>query len=132
MVKSIPAELEHHVLPFNWDVGRLWTLPCAVRDEHRARFDYLLDLPFWSSVPDAGMLFDLVPMTVIQDPASAPHHAERILSTDTSYPLEFLEYRDKCWILDGVHRLSRLYMSGVARVRIRIHDTSIIPGIRVC
>ena len=53
------------------------------------------------------------------------------MNADIVFPLEFLEYCDRCWILDGVHQLARLYMTGTQEVDIRIHEASIIPHIRV-
>jgi len=129
--KYVPAGLRDVVLPFNWDVHRVWQLPCPEEIRHRQTFDYLLELPLWSSQPGSGMHFDLSPMAVIREPEYAPHQTERILKTDTAYPLEFLEYRGQCWILDGVHRLAKLYISGVERVDIRIHEEAVIPLIQV-
>lgn len=131
MNKQVPLELAKFVLPFNWDVKSLWALKCVVQERRREEFDYLLELPLWSSQPNAGMRFDVSPITVIHEPTLAPHQMERITNTDVSYPLEFLDYRNRCWILDGVHRLAKLYISGSSKVNVRIHDESVIPHIRV-
>jgi hypothetical protein len=73
MTKYVPSVLAEHILPFNWDVRKLWNLEAEISLQPRSDFDYLLDLPLWSSVPDQGMLFDISPREVIVCPERSPH-----------------------------------------------------------
>jgi len=130
MEKQIPELLKDHILPFDWDVKSVWSLDSQIIEEKRSKLDYLLHLPLWSSVPNEGMLFDITPIEVITDPRRSPHQTERIEKTDESYPIDMLHFEGKLWILDGVHRLAKLFRSGSDVVRMRVHPDSVIQKIR--
>ena len=119
---SVPSELNQHILPFHWEVELVWKLKAPTQLAPRERFDYLLALPLWASQPRKGMLFDLRPLDVLADAQRAPHQHERMIACDTSYPLDFLEYRGRLWTLDGVHRLAKLYSESVTQIHYRVHD----------
>lgn len=51
MTKTIPDILEDEILPFDWDVRKVWELKADVVDVPTFEFVYLLKLPLWSSVP---------------------------------------------------------------------------------
>lgn len=130
MVKTIPAILKSHILPFNWEVKKVWKLKTPVIAAKRSDFDYLLNLPIWSSRPNAGMLFDITPTHLLLEPESCPYQIERIAEADTQYPLDFLDYQNKLWILDGVHRLAKLHQNKVDMISIRIHQENILSLIQ--
>ncbi len=122
---QIPEVLKAHILPLRWDVRRVWALEAPVVEVPRQDFDYLLELPIWSSRKGAGMLFDVVPMAVIRDPSVCPYQARRIEDADTRWPLDFLLYQGRPWILDGVHRLARHRMEGAEVIRVRFHPQDV-------
>ena len=128
-MKTLPNILVDHILPFDWDVRRVWELEREVTVRPVSDFCYLLDLPLWSSVPDRGMLFDISPREVIDSPQRSPHQYERVLEADLGFPIDLLLYQEREWILDGVHRLVKLHLMGVDRVRTRLHPDEIIPRI---
>ena len=130
MEKRIPDVLKYHILPFDWDVKSVWALESQVIEEKRSKLDYLLHLPLWSSIPNKGMLFDITPIEVITDPRRSPHQTERIEKTDESYPIDMLHFEGKLWILDGVHRLAKLFRSDTDLVRLRVHPDSVIEKIK--
>ncbi len=130
MNKSIPVELQTHILPFNWDVKLVWSLTTPVQEIHREEFDYLLALPLWSSIPNSGMLFDVSPIEVIKRPKRFPHQYKRILQADTKFPIELIEYNNKNWVLDGVHRLAKMYLKNNKIINVRIHPRDVISTIK--
>ena len=130
MTKTIPPKLKHHILPFNWDVTKIWSLPAPISQESIQTYTYLLELPLWSSVPGKGMLFDTSPMDVLNQPARFPHQTQRIQQADISYPIDFIIYQQRKWILDGVHRLAKYYNHNAIQIPVRIHPKTIIPLIR--
>ena len=73
MPKTVPPALTDYLLPFNWDVRRVWALPAAVETHPMSTFLNLFERPFWSSRANAGMLFDLTPNQVLADPDRYPH-----------------------------------------------------------
>ena len=128
-MKVIPAILADHILAFNWDVRRVWEQKAEASVLPLMDFDYLLNLPLWSSVPNQGMLFDISPREVIASPQRSPHQYRRILDADIKFPIDLISYRGRKWILDGVHRLAKLSLMGKTVVSIRLHDEAIISEI---
>lgn len=131
MTKPIPPELANHILPFNWDVRLVWQQEAEVSQRLLLEFEYLLDLPLWSSRPKMGMLFDIAPRTVMAFPEKAPHQTQRIHEARIDFPIDLLRYQGREWVLDGVHRIARLSLMGVDTIRVRIHDEAAIPRITV-
>lgn len=131
MNKSIPGHLQAYILPFNWDVRLVWSLATPAQDIKRIDLDHLLMLPLWSSIPKSGMLFDISPIEVLENPHRSPHQFERVSQADTSYPIDLLEYNQSRWILDGVHRLAKIYQRRSEWIKVRVHPKEIIPEIRV-
>ena len=78
-----------------------------------------------------GLLFDISPRQVLNSPDLSPHQAYRVKSADVGFPLDFLRFKERLWILDGVHRLARLYQLGESNVRLRVHPSDIIADITV-
>ena len=131
MSKSFPEVLREHILPFNWDVRKVWALETLPMTIPREDLDYLLYLPLWSSIPNNGMMFDITPMQVIEDPFSYKHQHERIDKANISLPVDMLLMDYRPWILDGVHRLARLYIEEIEKVSVRFHSESTIAKIKV-
>jgi hypothetical protein len=127
--KVIPKILSDHILPFNWDVRIVWSQHAEISRLPFSDFHYLLDLPLWSSVPNRGMLFDISPREVISFPQRSPHQYSRVLKASIEFPIDLIYYREKRWILDGVHRLAKLSLLKVDFVDSRIHSEAVIPHI---
>ena len=131
MSNNLPETLKEHILPFNWDVKKLWTLICDTQIMKVKMFEYLFNLPLWSSKPKSGMLFDVRPIDVIQNPTFNNYQYQRIMHTILSYPIDLLELNNKLWILDGVHRLAKLRINDIEDVVVRIHQGDIIERIKI-
>jgi hypothetical protein len=131
-MKVLPDILAGHILPFDWDVRRVWTQEAEVSRWPVADLAYLLDLPLWSSVPGRGMLFDISPREVLSSPGRSPHQHLRVLQSDVAFPIDLLRHQERHWILDGVHRLAKLALMGDEFVSVRVHSEAIIPRIIVC
>ena len=130
MNKHIPFVLQPHILPLNWEVTKVWALNSRVHQAWLSHFEYLLELPIWSSRPNAGMLFDITPMKLIKQPESCPYQMNRVRQANIKYPIDFLNYEGKLWILDGVHRLANMKLKGFETIFIRIHPETVIPLIK--
>jgi len=126
-MKSLPDILTDHILPFDWDVRRVWEMEREVTVRPVSDFACLMDLPLWSSVPNRGMLFDISPREVIDSPQRSPHQYERVLGADVGFPIDLLLYQEREWILDGVHRLAKLFLIGAESAKVRVHSEGIIP-----
>jgi len=128
-MKHLPDTLAAHILPFDWDVRLVWQESAEVTVRPLADFAYLLDLPLWSSIPHQGMLFDVSPREIIASPQRSPYQYERIVKADTDFPIDLLHYQEREWILDGVHRLAKLFLIEAESVKVRVHSEEIIPRI---
>jgi hypothetical protein len=54
---------------------------------------------------------------------------EKIEKADTSYPIDIMENKGRWLILDGLHRLVKLYEQGEKTVKVRIIPRKKIPEI---
>jgi hypothetical protein len=125
-IKTIPECLKNHILPFNWDVQKVWNLAVPTINCFRTEFDYLLELPLWSSIPGKGMLFDISPIEVIEKPVISPYQSQRLNAARLEYPLDFLIFEGNKWILDGVHRLAKHRLLNNDIIEVRFHNESSI------
>jgi len=131
MPKVVPTILQEHILPFDWDVRKVWELKAEVSEVPTSEFTYLLKLPLWSSVPKQGLLFDICPMDVIRNPKVSMHQAQRLQQTDIRHPIDVLVAWNKLWILDGVHRIAKQFTLNRDFISVRFHTESIIPIIKL-
>jgi hypothetical protein len=131
MHKIVPETLKLHILPFNWDVRKVWALKADVVRVSCSEFAYLLELPLWSSVPNQGLLFDTCPMEVICNPNVSVYQHQRLQKIELQYPIDVLVIRDKRWILDGVHRIAKHFILNSPMLLVRFHDESVIPEIKL-
>ena len=132
MSKYVPEILKNHILPFNWNGKVVWALESPVLRVPRVEYDYLLYLPLWSSVTGKGMLFDTKPIDVINDPNISIYQTDRLKKVNIAHPLDFLIHKGRKWILDGIHRLAKLYMLKEKMINVRLHPDTCIPAIKIC
>ncbi|MCB4358824.1 hypothetical protein [Quatrionicoccus australiensis] len=129
--KHLPEVLKPHILPFDWDVRRVWMLEAATHRIKCSEFAYLLELPLWSSCAGQGMLFDTCPGDVIRDRALSPYQTRRLEEVDLMYPVDVLLLDNRRWILDGVHRIARHFQLKHPEIPVRFHDFRVVPDILV-
>lgn len=126
----MPAEISEVYFDFDWDNRKVRALDVVPESIERARLDWHLDLPFWSSRPPQP-LFDLVPRSVIEELTIHPAHARRIEEADLTFPLDLMEHRGRLCIMDGIHRLAKAVMEGLEQVTARRIPRSAIQGFRL-
>lgn len=83
------------------------------------------DIPFW----DEGGTYNLTPREVIDNPEAHKEEYERIMRADISHPIDIMENKGKWLILDGLHRLVKLFISGEKSVKVRKIPRDKIPEI---
>lgn len=130
MPKLIHPILIDHILPFYWDVQRVWALEAPIQQIPCSEFVYLLALPLWSSVKGHGMLFDTCPIDVIRDPGLSAYQTERLNRVNLDYPVDVLLMDGRRWILDGVHRITKHIMLDNPTLPVRFHSERAISAIR--
>lgn len=69
------------------------------------------------------------PRAVVESPEKYSKHYERAMNSDTSHPIDVLVWNWRYEILDGLHRLLRLYVEGNKTIKIRVVPQEKIPEI---
>ncbi|RXJ72845.1 hypothetical protein CS022_13400 [Veronia nyctiphanis] len=129
-MKKIPEALQGFLLPYNWDVTKVWALDAPSQQLHIDTLAFMFELPFWSSVK-GEMRFDVKPIDVLNDPSLHPHQWQRVIQADLRYPIDLIYSNNRYYILDGLHRLARLKQQGLTTVKVRIHSPNIQDFIEI-
>lgn len=113
-----PKHEEHSFdLPFWRDNEKLWNLEVPVEQMDISELTWTLDIPFWE---DEGGNIVVTPREVIDNLDAYPYHKEKIDACDTSYPIDIMKNKKDNWaILDGLHRLVKLYMASESTIQVR-------------
>lgn len=113
-----PRHTEHSFdLPFWRDNEKLWALDVPAEDMDVGELMWMLDVPFWED--EEGNIV-ITPKDVIHNLDQYPGHRDRIMSSDTSKPLDIMRNRKGEWLtLDGLHRLVKMVLTGESSVRVR-------------
>ena len=129
-MSHLPAIIEKVGFPFHWKEKEVWELDIPVEEMDINELVWHFDIPFWQT--DGGR-YDLKPIEVINNLDQYKHHKKRINQADISYPLDVLNNpKTGYWtLLDGLHRLVRLYLDGNSLVNVRkisMDDIKKTPG----
>ena len=76
------------------------------------------DMPVWEK--DGTDDWNLTPWEVIRKEGGSKEHQERVENADVVYPLIVTSYNSRLVILDGVHRLVKLYLQGEKKIKAKI------------
>ncbi len=125
VTEHLPPHMKDLLLPFDWDVRRVWELSATPETVPIGALNFLLTNPFWSKNPDSFTDFDLCPIDFLSGRFNSRYHRERIQRADTFFPLDFIEENQRLWIVDGIHRLAKLFQKEDSHVQIRKHPISI-------
>ncbi len=111
----------------NWEEEKLWALPLPVTSIDISELLWHLDCPWWES--DSGERYTVTPRDVIELAPGTSTERAKVQQADTSYPIDIFYNKDKWLILDGIHRLVKLYQEGVGQVQVRIVTNEVFPSI---
>jgi hypothetical protein len=110
------ALIERYLYAFDWDVEAIWNLPLAVEERSIDDLAWMLELPVW---PGPKGSYTLTPLEVLAEPKVYATEFVRMARVDTSHPIDITYHVDRWVVLDGVHRLLKLYRDGARTVRVR-------------
>lgn len=113
---------------FSWDEKKVWVLDEPVTNMSVADLAWHFDTPFWNEGDD---IYNLTPREVYENPGSHPVEWERIQRADTSHPLDVMENKGRWLLLDGLHRLTKLFLEGATEVKVRVIPRSRISEIEI-
>ena len=121
MPLSPPKILTDAGLSMFVDTVKLRELPLPVSEIDIDQLLWHFDMPVWSKDGTDG--WNLTPWEAIRKESGSTIHQKRIEDADFSYPLVATEYNSKMVILDGVHRLAKMYMQGEKIIKAKIIPT---------
>jgi len=123
---SKPDFIVNEGLDFNWNKNKLWELnDIPVEDINISEIEWQLDLPFWHY---DNKKYSISPRMVLNNIELYPKQKERILNSDTNYPIDLIEnINGKLEVLDGLHRLCRLVIEGNKIIKVRKIPRNLIP-----
>ncbi len=101
----------------NWEEEKIWALDLPVTEIETEQLAWLLDVPFWEN--DASERWTVTPRDVIDRTPGTSREQERTTQADISFPIDIFENKGKWLVLDGLHRLTKLYMQGAEHIRVR-------------
>jgi hypothetical protein len=113
-----PRHKEHAFdLPFWRDNKKLWALEVKTEEMPIDELVWIFDVPFWED-EDGNIV--ITPKEVINDMEAYPYHRDKILNSDTTYPLDIMKNNKGKWLtLDGLHRLAKLFLNKESNIKVR-------------
>lgn len=124
--KEFPQIIKDVGFDFSWDEKKVWQLDLPVSEMDINELTWHFEIPFlW----EGGGIYNLKSWDVIEDPDSHKAEYERTMNADTSHPIDIMKNKGRWLILDGLHRLMKLYIEGARKVKVRIVPREKIPDI---
>jgi len=102
----------------NWEEELIWALDLPVEEINIESLLWHLDIPYWEN--DKKERWTVSPRDVINKEEGTIDEQKRVENVEIKYPIELFENDGKYFILDGLHRLTKLYNQKVKVVRVRI------------
>ncbi len=109
----------------NWEEEKLWAVDLPVTTLSIADLEWHLDCPFWEH--DNGERYTVTPRDVLEKEEGTSKEQESVVQADTTYPIDVYFNKDKYLILDGIHRLVKLYQSGATTFDVRVIPEDKLP-----
>lgn len=114
--KQLPEVIKNVGFDFGWDVEKVWKLDVPSEEVDISDLDWHFDIPFWSTREG---FYDLSPKEVLENSDKHKEEFERIMKSDISYPLDIMFWKNRWLLLDGLHRLVKIYKLGNRKVKVR-------------
>ncbi len=127
MKRAFPPIIQEVGFDFSWDVQKVWQLDVPVVVIPITELTWHFEIPFWSK---PGGFYDLKARDVIDHPHDFSAEYDRTMAADTSHPIDIMFWRGRWVILDGLHRLVKLYIQGASTIKVRQVPQSAIPQIK--
>jgi len=109
----------------NWEDEKLWALNIPSSKLDIKELEWHLDCPFW--VHDNGERYTVTPREVLHREDGTTKEQAMVIKADISYPIDIYYNHDKWLILDGIHRLVKLYQAGAQEIEVRIITDEKLP-----
>lgn len=97
---------------------KLRELPLPIIDIEIKKLLWHFNMPVWEK--DGTDDWNLRPREVIRKEKGTIGHQKKIQKADTSYPIIITKYNNQYVILDGIHRLVKVYMNGKKKIKAKV------------
>ncbi len=97
---------------------KLRELPLPIVEIDIEKLIWHFEMPVWEK--DETDDWNLTPWEVIRKDKGTTAHQKKIEKADTSHPIIITRYNSRYVILDGVHRLAKVYMNGGKKMKAKI------------
>ena len=114
---ELPLEIKEVGFDFAWDVNKVWALDLPVTKVERSFLEWHFNIKFLWGKPDG--YYDLTPKQVIDNPNLYPEEWERTMAADMSYPIDYMWWKGRPLILDGLHRLMKAHVQQINPINVR-------------
>ena len=122
---EIPQIIKDVGFDFDWSEQKVWALEIEPEEIGINELTWHFDIPFlWENG-----VYNLKPQEVIDNPESHKEEYERTMRSNTSHPIDIMENKGRWLILDGLHRLMKLYTRGEKTIKVRKIPREKIPEI---
>ncbi len=126
MKQDIPQIIKDVGFDFRWDEKKVWALEYPSEEMDIKELVWHFNIPFhWHG----GEVYNLKSREIIDNPEKYKDEYERTMKADTSHPIDIMENKGRWLILDGLHRLMKLYIQGQKKVTVRKIPRGRIPDI---
>lgn len=102
----------------NWEEEKIWSLQLPVVEINIKELLWHFDAPWWPN--DSGERWTITPWDVLHKNQGSTNEQIKVEKANLLYPIDILENKGKCLILDGIHRLVKAYKQGQEKVKVRI------------
>ncbi|MFA6004976.1 MAG: SET domain-containing protein-lysine N-methyltransferase [Patescibacteria group bacterium] len=123
---ELPKVIKNVGFEFSWSEPKVWALNISTEKMAINELVWHLEVPFWSSGKES---YNLTPKEVLQNPKLHDAEFKRISDSNTSYPLDIMFWKNRWLLLDGLHRLAKLFNENKTEVNVRIVPHNKIPEI---
>ena len=102
----------------NWEEEKIWALDLPVEEMDIEKLLWHLDIPYWEN--DASQRWTVTPRDVIDCKKGTTSEQSKTQKADVSFPIDVFENKGKFFVLDGLHRLTKLFSQGKEKINVRI------------
>lgn len=120
--KHPPQSLTDVGLNMYVDTFKLSNLPFHVAEIKLEDLLWHLDMPVWSK--DGTDDWNLTPQEVIDKEPLTMTHQKRVEDADITYPIVITKLNSRLVILDGIHRLVKVYLAGNNTIKAKVIPAS--------
>ncbi len=114
---ELPEEIRKIGFDFDWDIEKVWALDLPVQQAERAFLEWHFDVKFLWGKPEG--YYDLTPKQVLDNLDGYPEERDRITAADLSFPIDYMWWKGRPLILDGLHRLMKAHIKKIDPISVR-------------